>query len=117
MNQKERKLSRIANMKKYHTPACSNYIKRAKNAVYISPANSIEHEIAKLKVCYELRKNKNDFITEACRNKKDGNGKIRRVDIVNLDTGQEIEIETDPRRAKRFEGEKGVMVIELWKTK
>lgn len=98
----------------YHTPGCPYYVKRPKNAVFISPANSLEHEVAKLKVCYELRQNKCNFITEAVRNHKDENGKERRVDIVNLNTGDEIEIETDPKRAVRFEKEKGVVVVKLW---
>lgn len=94
MNLKERKKNKTANMKKYHTPGCQNYVKRAKNAVFISPSNSLKHEMKKLEVCYELRKEGITFITEAVRNKKE-DGKDRRVDVVNLDTGDEIEIETN----------------------
>jgi len=39
------------------------------------------------------------FITEAVRNKKE-DGKDRRVDVVNLDTCDEIEIETDKKVCK-----------------
>jgi len=66
-----------------------NYAMRTKNAVHISPSNSITHEIKKLEVCYNLRKNKQEFITECVPNKEPN----RRIDIVCLDTGERIEIE------------------------
>ena len=99
MNKKERTKARTENIKKYHTPGCQNYVKRAKNAVFISPSNSLKHELKKLEVCYELREQGNVFITEAVRNKKE-DGKDRRVDVVNLDTCDEIEIETDKKVCK-----------------
>ena len=114
MNKTDQTIKKSEIYKKYHIPGCHNYMKRPKNAVFISPGNSLEHEQLKLKTCYELRKEGIDFITEACRNNKDDNGKIRRVDIVNLNTGDEIEIETTKKRAKRFEGEPGVIVIKGW---
>lgn len=101
----------------YHIPSMPNYYKRPKNAIYISAANGPIHEHKKLDICLEFRKLGIDYITEAVRNKKDKNGKSRRVDIVNLNTGDEIEIETDPKRAKRFEGEAGVIVIKTWEDK
>jgi len=96
-------------MRSFHTPGCSNYVKRAKNAIFITPMNSIEHEIAKLNLCYSLKKLGYDFITEAVENKTG----LRR-DVVCLDTGEIFEVETTPERAKRFEGT-GVTVISLWK--
>jgi len=99
---------------RYHTPGMSNFCKRPKNAVFISPSNGPEHEMLKHKTCYQFRKEKIDYITEAIRNTKDKNGKFRRVDIVNINNGDEIEIEMTPKRAKRFEGEKGVIVIKGW---
>ncbi len=98
MNQKERKKAVTENIKKYHTPSCPAYIKRAKNAVFISPSNSIEHETKKLEVCYQFRKEGIDFITEAVKNKREG--KDRRVDIINLVTGDEIEIEKNHKIKK-----------------
>jgi hypothetical protein len=114
MNKKDRIRIRNENYKQYHIPGCPNYVKRPRNAIYISPGNSLKHELKKLEICYELQKNGSEYITEAVRNKKDHEGKYRRVDIVELDTGYEYEIETDPRRAKRFEGEHGVIVIKCW---
>jgi hypothetical protein len=89
-------------------------MRRPKNAIFISTANSIEHEIWKTKICYELKQQGKSFITECVRNTKDEKGKERRVDIVELDSGKEIEIELDPKRAKRFEGENNVIVIKVW---
>lgn len=87
MNKKEIFLKRRETYKKYHIPGCTNYYKRPRNAIYISPANGLQHEIKKLEVCYNLRKEGKVFITEAV-----GNKDSRRVDIVCLDTGQEVEI-------------------------
>ena len=116
MNKLEQNKAERSNISKYHTPSCANYIKRAKNAIFINPSNSLEHEMAKLKECYLLRQLGISFITEAVRNKK-VKGKERRVDVVNLATGEEIEIETDPKRAARFDGEEGVRVVKLWEKK
>lgn len=110
MTPKERETYR-----KYHTPGMGNIYKRKVNAVFISAANSLEHEAKKLEVCYDILKNGGSFITEACRNKPDQNGKIRRIDVIDLGTGLEFEIETTPERAKRFNGEKGVIVIKTFK--
>lgn len=84
---------------KYHTQGCPNFVKRAKNAIFISASNSLPHETKKLEICYELRKLGINFITEAVRNVKE-DGKERRVDIVNINTGEEIEIETDHKIKK-----------------
>ncbi len=77
---------------KFHIPGCSNFMKRKVNAIHISPSNSWEHELAKCKECYIMQKAGQKYITECCRNKKDKEGIIRRVDIVCLSTGHEIEI-------------------------
>ncbi len=101
----------------YHLPGCSNLHKRKINAVFLNPANSLKHELEKLKVCYDLQKNGSKFISEAVRNKKDVNGKERRVDVVCLSSGKEFEIETTAKRAERFFGQKGVIVIKVWEEK
>jgi len=111
MNKRELNKKRRETYNKYHTPSCGNLIKRKQNAIFLSPANSWEHEQAKAKVCYDLLKNKEKFITESVRNAKDQNGKYRRVDVINLDSGQEIEIETTPVRAIRFYGEENVVIV------
>jgi hypothetical protein len=82
MNQTERLV-----YNSYHLPGCSNLHKRKVNAIFISPANSIEHELAKTRICYLLLKNKQKFITEAVENKTN----LRR-DVVSL-SGEIYEIE------------------------
>lgn len=109
MNKKEQLMRTMENHRKYHTPGMPNYAKRTKNAIFISPSNSLEHERAKLEVCYTLRKLKRDFITEACRNSKEN----IRVDVVDLTTGDEIEIVHKNRKPKTLERYKqeGVIII------
>jgi len=101
-------LAKISVMRSFHTPGCNNYIKRAKNAIYITPMNSWEHEFEKFKICYWLKLQGYDFITEAVENKTG----FRR-DIVCLDTGEIFEIETNKKRAERFKGQ-NVSVVKLW---
>ena len=108
MNKLELARRRNEVMRSYHAPGCSNVICRPKNACFFNAGNTDEHELAKALVCLELRRLKCDFITEAVHNKS-----LRRVDVVCLDTGQEIEVETTVRRAKRFEGME-VLVLRLW---
>ena len=64
----------------------SNKVGSHRNSIRISTANSIEHEIAKLKTCYNLIKEGKEIITEAIFN----NGS--RADIVVLDDHKIIEI-------------------------
>ena len=64
----------------------SNRIGNHRNCVRISTGNSLEHEIAKLKKCYELLKEGKEFLTEAIFE----NG--TRADILVLDDGIAIEI-------------------------
>ena len=72
----------------------------------MSVANSKEHEMAKASLAYDLMKMGHKILTEA----QIGD---RRVDLIDITEGEEYEIETDPRRAKRFEG-MDVHVIKLW---
>ena len=89
MNKKER-IQRIeTNWRKYHVPNQKNSLLK-KNAIHISTANSLKHELKKLEICYELKKLGSEFITEA--EIRDSKPK-RRVDIVDLSSGHEIEIE------------------------
>jgi hypothetical protein len=109
MNKKQTKLQVDRNWRLYHCPGMPKYAKRKKNAVFISPANSLEHEKAKLEVCYELRKIKHEFITEAVSNKTG-----LRHDVVDLNLGWIYEIETNIKRAQRFNKMENVVVIPLW---
>jgi len=117
-----------ANRKKYKVPGGNSYMLRSKNAIFISSANTLKHEMMKLVIAYSLRKwgdfkitdevresledlqyrvelamkdfsgGKKSFITE-CQSKEFPD---KRRDMVILDTGQVVEIETTERRAKRF---------------
>jgi hypothetical protein len=96
MNQKELMWKKSGNYKKYHVPGCTEETRRPKNAIYIRPGNSIKHEVGKLEICHRLQSAGHDFITEA---KENESGLVR--DVVDLDTGQIYEVETDVKRAAR----------------
>lgn len=64
----------------------SNKVGSHRNCIRINTANSLEHEIAKLKICYDLIKDGKEVITEAIFN----NGS--RADILILDNNKIIEI-------------------------
>lgn len=111
------------NRKKYTIPSGASYQYRTKNAIFISPSNSIKHELVKLIICYQIRqfgdfklseriiklfgeieteykectkeliKNPEDFITEAVPK----SNKERRIDIVKLNDERWIEIETNKK--------------------
>lgn len=64
----------------------SNKIGSHRNCIRINVANSLEHEIAKLKICYDLIKDGKEVITEAIFNNDS------RADILVLDDYKIIEI-------------------------
>jgi hypothetical protein len=99
MNQQERKQKIKENWHKYHVPGMPNYTTLKRNAIFISVANSLKHELKKLEVCYELKSLGKEFLTEAEKNTKKGEPR-RRVDVVDLVTGDEIEIETNHKIKK-----------------
>lgn len=113
MSKKDDIVSRLKTWRKYHIPGQSHYKTLKINACFISAANSMEHELEKARICWRLRNEGHDYITEAAKNQKEPDGTERRVDIVDLETGIEYEVETDPRRAKRFKGMAGVEVIQI----
>jgi hypothetical protein len=108
MNKRDKMRLKLGVMRSYHTPGCSAYIKRAKSGIFISPSNSIEHEVMKTIIAYALKKRGEEFITEAVENKTN----LRR-DLVSINSGQIYEIETTPERAERFKGTEAV-VIPTW---
>jgi len=110
----------------YKIPSGANYQHRSKNAIYISPSNSIRHEMAKALGAYQLRKygdvffnekitetlkkleelskiavkdcqtETTDFITEAVPKKEPE----RRVDLVSLKDNTRYEFETNKKTVK-----------------
>jgi len=91
LNKLQRKLKEKQTYEKYHTPSSNEFVRRTKNAVFLNPANHLSHELKKLEICYEFRKVGINFITEAVKNSK-VDGKEKRVDIINLIIGDEVEI-------------------------
>lgn len=108
MNQKDTILMQTKTWHSYHVPGMGNYTTRPKNAIFLSPANSEEHEMEKCRICYNLLKEGKKYITEAVDNHTK-----ERADIVILDSGERIEIEMEKDRAKRFEG-RDITVIKMW---
>lgn len=109
MSQKELLIKRKNVWHSFHVPGKGNYTTRPINGIFLSPANSWEHEQAKCRECYHLLESKMKFITEAVDNKTG-----ERADIVVLDTGRRIEIETDERRSRRFDNRPDIDVVELF---
>lgn len=83
MNKQERNRIRNDAMR---TIRHSNKVGNHRNCIRINTANSIEHEITKLKICYDLIKSGKEVFTEAIFN----NGS--RADILILDDYKIIEI-------------------------
>ena len=77
----------IETIKKYHIRGQQRYFKCPKNAVKFNTHNSKEHEMKKSEVCFDIQKSGEKFITEAVCNTT---GHI--IDVVNLSTGEEVEI-------------------------
>ncbi len=74
---------------KYHRQGLTPMYKCFKNYLFIGGNTSLPHLLAVATICWKLRKQGHDIITEAVKN---GDEK-RRYDIVDLTTGQTIEIE------------------------
>jgi len=81
----------MTNYRKYHIPGCGNLNTIKLDAVFYNIHSKDAHELKKAEVCWHIKKDGMHFLTEAERNKKKGMP-IRRIDIVNLSTGEEIEI-------------------------
>ena len=117
MNKKELALKRRKVWYSYHIPGMGNLDRLKMNVVFLSAANSWEHEMKKCEICYNLLKEGKKFLTEAELNKKVDGKKVRR-DVVCLDDGGDVgyvyEIETTPERAVRFLGQDVEIVPVGW---
>ena len=80
----------------YHILGCSPIHTIKRNVIFISVANSREHERSKFEYCYSLAELNHSFITEAVDNKTG----LRR-DLVDLNTGEVFEFETTMSRSLR----------------
>ena len=103
MNKRDLAIKRNDTQREYHTPNCPCK-PRERNAIFLNPSNSLEHEMKKCEVCYDLLKEGRQFITEP------QNSKGERPDIVVLDTGQIIEIEHRHGNKEELE-RKGRLVV------
>ena len=106
MNKKDIMLKRNETMRLYKVPgtAC---MPCHRNHVILRPQNNWEHEKKKCEICYHLLNCETSFITEAQR--KD-NGDI--IDVVILDTGEEIEIDHKHGNVEELK-KKGRTVVEV----
>lgn len=86
MGKRERILTRYRNSEKYWDRVHKGQrVKR--NVIYLSRRNTFDHELTKCRVALEHMKEFHDIITEARRRSDD-----RIIDVVDLDTGEEIEV-------------------------
>lgn len=86
----------IANFHRYKTQGTA--LGRLKvNEFNVSVGNSFPHEIAKLVLFLTFRKQGHNLLTE-CQEKESG----RRVDLVDISTGESYEAECEIHRAVRF---------------
>ena len=88
----------------------SNRIGSHRNCIRINIANSIEHEIAKLRICYNLIKGGKEVFTEAIFD----NGS--RADIVVLDDHKVIEVLNSEKELdclEKFEKYPALFVLEM----
>jgi len=107
-NQIELSMQRKKTWRMYHIPGTGNLNTLKINAIFISAANSLEHEMEKFKVCYSLKKEGKDFITEAELNKNSRVDTGIRRDVVCLDDGSVWEFETEKKKIdEKKETQKG----------
>jgi len=96
MNAREIQAFRRSTQRKYHIPGHSNIHTQKSGAIFLSAANNWPHELKKCEVCYAIKKAGHWFITEVETNKAtempNGEKKKRKVDVVDLDSGMEIEV-------------------------
>lgn len=107
MNKKQKIINEKKVYESYHIPNLQNYIRRQKNCVIIHTANGKTHEMKKFEVCYDIQKAGQKFITEAQRNKD----KFI-IDVINITTGEEIEIVDTSGDVERYEVE-GVTIVRV----
>ena len=96
------------NFRNYHIPGCSVDQRCTVNDWKFSKNNTLEHERKKFEIAFEIWKNGSSFLMECSVN----NAKPDRIiDVLCLQSGVAFEIETDFKRAKRFLGVEGTVVI------
>jgi len=102
----------LSHYRSYHCPKGLLY-RRVVGEVHVSSAESVLHKNGKRLVCAVLKGLNHKFTTECIRNEEDSDCKFRRVDIADHTARVEFELECDPKRAARFVGQEGVIVIPL----
>jgi len=128
MNKKETKENVKRHWLLYHIPSMSNIHRIKRDAIFVSNINTFKHELAKslgaimIKrfgdvkfndkiieaislidkeiATFGFTKNPSSFLTEAERNLRKGEPR-RRVDLINLVTGDELEFETNHKILKK----------------
>jgi hypothetical protein len=121
-----KKLSKEENKlyRKYHYPHCGNLSSVKVGAIFLSKANTVEHERKKFEICWDLLEQGNKFITEAERKATDEERDVFKlrlkkiVDVVDITNETEFEIihkhETDEQID--FYRKKGTIVVLVGET-
>src|SRR3990172_13024942 len=104
----------MENYRKFHIRGCGNLNRIKVNAVSFRRESRKEHEIRKAEIFYDLLAIGHNFITEAERNMKRSEARVA-VDIVDLTTGDEYEVETSKSRSKGLisEGKSIVSMVKM----
>ena len=115
MNKYQLIIKRKQTESNYTVHGTTKFSKRKRNVININSGNTDAHEMEKTRVGLELLRQGHHFITEA---KHKRTGLIH--DVVDLDTGEIYEVESQIRRAVRFEEiqksyNEQITIIALWK--
>jgi len=105
MNKRDQIIMEQQNLKLYRTHI-KGHMHPRRNVILISTANSLEHELEKLRICYEIKKRGEVFITEAYNKQND------KIDVINISTGEETEIIKTHGEKKAIENDRTVVYVD-----
>ena len=94
----------LKNWRRFHIPGCSRIHTIKIDAIFISTANSLTHELKKSEICYNIKKEGHHFITEAATGDQ-------RHDVVDITNAEIYEIETTEARARRHPKNINVIMV------
>lgn len=108
MNQKETIIQEMKNLSRWHMNGQPEHKKCRPNTPALNVTNSLLHELWKVKIAYDIRKQGHSYIMEACEN-----GKPVRRDVVDITSGDiyEIVAENDGKDVIDKYRRDGVVVI------
>lgn len=106
--------------RRYHIPGCGNFNSVKVGAIFLSLANTKEHEKKKFEICWDLLKEKHKYLTEAERSATEEEvvmfklkTKKKIVDVVDLTAEDEFEIinKHEGHKETQFYRSKGVIPV------